>query len=132
MLACPRCRQILRLTKQYNLDKEILEKKHALDNQQKLQDQKAELDDAKIKRDRALADAKLEYQQKLQDQQIAKQRELKIYRSGILREFQDLRTAQQRKLEQLIKGWVDEQKITQQNAAQVYAILMVNILVLVE
>lgn len=117
-------RQIIRLQKEYALDKAVLEKKHALDTKQREEDQKAELEDAAEKRDRALADAKEAYNRKLQDQQIAKQREMEDLQTWYMRELQDLQTAQERKMQQLIKGWIDEQKITAENAAKVYGILL--------
>lgn len=116
-------RQILRLQRQYAFDKEDLARKHALETKQRNEDQRAELEDAKKKADEARAQAKLDYQRKLEDQRIAKQRELADLQTWYLREFRDMQTAQQRKLQALIKGWIDEQKITASNAAQVYAIL---------
>lgn len=117
-------RQILRLQRQYAFDKEDLARKHALDTKNREEDQKAELKDARIKRDQRLADAKLEYQQKLVDQRTAKQRELDDLNVWYKREQADIELAQQRKLQTLIKGWIDEQKITETNARQVYAILL--------
>jgi hypothetical protein len=116
-------RQVIRLQKQYNLDKEALAKKKALDDKTREQNQRAELEDVERKRQERIADAQLEYQQKLADQRVAKQRELEDLNTWYAREQADLEEAQQRKLETLLKGWVDEKKITAENAQAVYDIL---------
>lgn len=116
-------RQVIRLQKQYEIDKEALARKQGLDDKQRDADQKAELEDAKIKRDQRLADAKLEYEQKLSDQRTAKQRELDDLAVWYKRELNDLQASIRRKLEALIAGWVAEKKITEANAAQAYGIL---------
>jgi hypothetical protein len=116
-------RQVIRLQKQYNLDKETLRRKHELEGKERESSQAAELEDVERRRQERLADARLEYEQKLADQRIAKQRELQDLAVWYAREQADIEEAQKRKLETLLKGWVDEQKITEANAAQVYAIL---------
>lgn len=116
-------RQVIRLMKQYAIDKEALERKKNLDDQRREEDQRDELADIEIKRQQRLEDAKIEYAQKLQDQQIAKQRELDDLNQWYAREQADIQTNIQRKLQALIQGWIEEQKLTEQNAAQVYAIL---------
>jgi hypothetical protein len=116
-------RQVIRLQKQYNLDKEALAKKHALEGKERENSQKNELEDIEQRRQERLEDARIEYEQKLADQRIAKQRELQDLATWYAREQADIEEAQRRKMETLLKGWVDEQKITEANAAQVYAIL---------
>lgn len=116
-------RQVIRLQKQYEIDKEALARKQGLDDKQRDADQAAELEDAAIKRDQRLADAKVEYEQKLADQRLAKQRELDDLAVWYAREQKDIETNVQRKLEALINGWIQEKKITEENAAAVYAIL---------
>lgn len=116
-------RQVIRLMKQYAIDKEALERKKNLDDRNREEDQRNELEDIEIKRQQRLEDAKLEYAQKLQDQQIAKQRELDDLNQWYAREQADIQTNIQRKLQALIQGWIDEQKLTEQGAASVYAIL---------
>lgn len=116
-------RQVIRLQKQYALDKETLEKKHNLEEEQRNWEQRRELEDIELKRQQRLEDAKIEYQQKLADQQIAKQRELDDLNTWYAREQADLELAVQRKLQTLIDGWIEEKKITDSNAAEVYGIL---------
>jgi hypothetical protein len=116
-------RQILRLQKQYAIDKEALRRKHELESKEREQGQREETEDAARKRDERLAEARLEYERKLSDLRIAKQREQDDLQKWYEREQADLEQAMQRKLETLIKGWIDEKKITEANAAEVYGIL---------
>ena len=116
-------RQVIRLQKQYALDKEALEKKKALDDQTREQNQRDEIADIELKRQQRLEDARREYEQKLADQQVAKQRELEDLQRWRERELEDIQKGIQDKMETLLRGWVQEKKITESNAAQVYAIL---------
>lgn len=116
-------RQVIRLQKQYNLDKEALRRKHELENREREEGQRNELEDIEARRQERLEDARIEYEQKLADQRIAKQRELEDLNTWYAREQADIEEAQKRKMETLLKGWVDEQKITEANAAEVYKIL---------
>lgn len=116
-------RQVIRLQKQYELDKEALEKKHALDEKAREEEQSNQREELERRRQERLEDARIEYEQKLADQQIAKQREQEDLLTWYAREQADIEEAQKRKLETLLKGWVDEKKITEENAAEVYGIL---------
>lgn len=116
-------RQVIRLQKQYAIDKEALERKKNLDDRNREEDQRNALEDIEIRRRQRLEDAKLEYDQKLQDRQTAKQREIDDLNQWYAREQADIQTNIQRKLQALIQGWIEEQKLTEQNAAQVYSIL---------
>src|SRR5574341_840101 len=82
-----------------------------------------DLERIEIERQRRLADAQLEYQQKLADQRIAKQRELEDLKLWRDRELDDIKEGIKRKAETLIQGWIQEGKITQAGAQQVYDIL---------
>jgi hypothetical protein len=117
-------RQVLRLQKEYKLDKEALRRKHELENKEREQNQREELENLEQQRQERLAEAKLEYERKLADLNIAKQREQEDLQKWYEREQADIEEAQRRKLESLIKGWMDEKKITEENAAAVYAILV--------
>lgn len=116
-------RQVIRLQKQYLLDQEMLRRRKEQEDQARQDDLEATLEDIEIKRQQRIEDARLEYEQKLQDQRIAKQRELDDLNVWYAREQEDLQRATQRKLQTLIDGWIQEQKITQENAAEVYNIL---------
>jgi hypothetical protein len=116
-------RQVLRLQKQYAIDKEALERKKNLDDKQREEDQKHQLEDIEIKRRQRIEDAKIEYDQKLADLRISKAREAADLQTWYMRELADLQEAQKRKMEALIAGWIEEKKITAENAAEVYAIL---------
>lgn len=116
-------RQIIRLQKQYAIDKESMERKKNLDTNQSQRDMEIDIQQAQNEAKNKREQARLEYERDLQDQQIAKQRELEDLRIWHQRELQDIQTTQQRKLETLIRGWIEEGKITQAGAAQVYSIL---------
>lgn len=116
-------RQVIRLQKQYNLDKEVLRRKHELENKERESGQAAELEELERRRQERLEDARLEYEQKLFDLNIAKQREAEDLQKWYMREFEDLKQAQERKLQELLAGWAKEQELTEANAAEVYAIL---------
>lgn len=117
-------RQVLRLQKQYAIDKEALRRKHELEGRERESGQRAEMEDLAQRRDERLAEARLEYERKLADQRLAKQREQEDLQQWYAREQADIEQAMQRKLETLLKGWIDEKKITEQNAADVYGILL--------
>jgi hypothetical protein len=116
-------RQVLRLIKQFNFDKEALKRKKKIDDEARKENQRAELEALEAQRQHRLEDAKREYEQKLADQQVAKQREIDDLNQWYLREFEDLQEAQDRKIKELLAGWAKEQQITEENAAAVYAIL---------
>lgn len=117
-------RQVIRLQKQYEIDKEALLRKKGLDDKQREEDQRNELEDIELRRQQRLEDAKLEYEEKLADQRLAKQRELDDLNVWYQREQQDLEKSIQRKLESLLAGWIAEEKLTEGHAAQVYGILL--------
>ena len=117
-------RQIIRLQKQYAIDKEALLRKKKLDDQSRQDDLQAELEQIERQRQQKLEDAKRDYEQKLADQRKAKQRELEDLNVWYAREQADLRQHLQRKMQDLINAWIQEGKITQAGAAQVYAILL--------
>lgn len=117
-------RQIIRLQKQYAIDKEALLRKKKLDDQSRQDDLQAELEQIERQRQQKLEDAKRDYEQKLADQRKAKQRELEDLNVWYAREQADLRQHLQRKMQDLINAWIQEGKITQAGAEQVYAILL--------
>lgn len=116
-------RQVIRLQKQYEIDKEALRRKKEIEDKEREQNQESETEDIELRRQQRLEDARIEYEQKLADQRIAKQRELDDLAIWYAREQADLELATQRKLETLLRGWIDEKKLTAENAAEVYAIL---------
>lgn len=117
-------RQIIRLQRQYEYEKEALERKNEIEANQDNREEDSEIGEAQDKRQEKLEQARIDYERELVDQQIAKQRELDDLNLWHQRELEDIQLAQQRKLEQLIKGWIDEGKITQENAQMVYEILL--------
>lgn len=128
-------RAVLRLMKQYKLDKQQLIEKYELDKKYRAEALQADLKRIEIERQRRLAEAQREYQEKLADLARAKQRELEEINRWQEREVMDLQRWYQReqeeiernvqrKLEALIKGYIEEQKITEANAQTVYGILL--------
>lgn len=117
-------RQIIRLQRRYEFEKEALERQNEIESNQDDREEEDEIDEAQDKRNEKLEQARIDYERELVDQQIAKQRELDDLNVWHQRELEDIQLAQQRKLEQLIKGWIDEGKITQENAQMVYEILL--------
>lgn len=91
-------RQVLRLVRQYKLDKQNLEDKYKLDQQQAKIDLQLKLQAIEKERVEKLAAAQLEYQQKLQDIQIAEQREREEIALWHQRQLEDARLAHQRQL----------------------------------
>lgn len=116
-------RQVIRLMKQYEIDKEALRRKKELEDKNREEQQASEIEDLELQRQRRLEDARLEYEQKLADLNVAKQREAEDLAKWYEREFADLQLAQDRKIKELLAGWAKEQEITEANAAAVYAIL---------
>lgn len=116
-------RQVLRLQKQFAIDKEALKKKKALEDKEREESQKVELKALEEQKQRKLEEARIEYEQKLADLNLAKQREYEDIQKWALREMEDIKLARERKMRELIDGWAEEQKITEENAAAVYAIL---------
>lgn len=116
-------RQVLRLQKQYAIDKEALRRKHELEEHEREQGQAAEAEELAQRRDERLAEARLEYERKLADQQIAKERERADLQLWYERELADLQLNMERKAQALIDAGIREKQITESNAAAVYAIL---------
>lgn len=117
-------RQVLRLQKQYAIDKEALRRKHELENREREQSQKEETQALEEQKQKRIEDARIEYEQKLADLNLAKQREAEDLAKWYAREIADIEEAQDRKLKALLDGWAKEQELTEANAAQIYAILL--------
>lgn len=117
-------RQVLRLQREYAIDKEALARRHALEEDEREQNQQDEIDDVELRRQRKLADARLEYEQKLADLNVAKQREISDLQTWYNRELADLQQNLERKAQALIEAGIREKTITEANAASVYGVLL--------
>ena len=128
-------RQVLRLIKEYNLDKQKLIDKKALDDQFRKQALEADLKNIEIERQRKLESAAIEYQRKLEQLAVAKQRELDELAVWKEREEQELQRWYQReqeeidrntknKIERLIAGYIEEGKIHEEQQGKIHDILV--------
>ena len=127
-------RQVLRLIKEYNLDKKNLEEKRKLDRQEARKDLAQKLAD--IERDRQLkleaarrelaekqAEIKLWAERERADAQIALQRKLADAREWHRRELQEYQQYLQRKLQELARAIVKEYQLTAAGAQAIYRLL---------
>lgn len=128
-------RQIIRLQRQYELDKELLEKKKEQEDQERQDSLEADLEDVEAKRQERLQDAQIEYQQKLADLAVAKQRELEELNTWKAREQADLQVWYQReleeidrqtqqKIERLLAGYIEEGKLHEEQQEAIHQILL--------
>ena len=128
-------RQIIRLQRQYELDKQLLEKKKNQDDEERQRSTEAELEDVELKKQQRLEDAQIEYQQKLADLAASKARELEELNVWKAREQADLALWYQReleeidrntqqKIEKLLAGYIEEQKIHSENQEAIHQILL--------
>lgn len=127
-------RQVIRLQKQYALDKQKLIDRKNLEDQLRKEQLEADLKAIEVERQRRLEEAAREYEQKLQQLAIAKQRELeeinrwKEREQAELalwyeRELAEIDRNTQHKLERLLAGYIEEEKIHEQSQAAIHAIL---------
>lgn len=127
-------RQILRLIRQYALDKKNLEERAKLDRQQAKKDLAAKLQDIEIERQRKLEAAQREYQDKLQQIQIGEARalaEARTWQQRALadanlwhqRQLQEQQQYLQRKLRDLAQAIQQEYGMTAQGAQAIYSML---------
>lgn len=93
-------RQVLRLIRQYNMDKKNLEERHRLDQEQAKKDLKDKIADIERERALKLEAAKREYEEKLREIQIGEQRELAEARLWRQRQLEDARLWHQRQLQE--------------------------------
>lgn len=128
-------RQIIRLQRQYELDKELLEKKKQQEDEERANSLESELEDVELKRQERLEDAQIEYEQKLADLATAKARELEelnIWKAReeadlklwYERELQDIDRQTQQKIEKLLAGYIEEQKIHEEQQEAIHQILL--------
>lgn len=128
-------RQVLRLIKEYNLDKQKLIDKKALDDQFRKQALEADLKNIEIERQRKLESAAIEYQRKLEQLAVAKQRELDELALWKQREQDELALWYQRendeidrhaadKIKRLIDDYADEGKIHEDQQGKIHDILV--------
>lgn len=127
-------RAVLRLIRQYNLDKKNLEERNKLERQQAKKDLATKLQDIERERQLKLQAAKREYDDKLQEIAIGEQRaldEAKIWQQRQLadaalwhqRQLQEYQQYLQRKLRDLANALIKEYQLTAAGAAAIYKLL---------
>lgn len=128
-------RQIIRLQREYELDKLLLEKKKKQEDEERQDSLESELEDVEARRQERLQDAQIEYQQKLADLAEAKARELEELNTWKAREEADLALWYQReleeidrqtrqKIERLLAGYIEEGKIHEEQQEAIHQILV--------
>lgn len=128
-------RQIIRLQRQYELDKQLLEKKKQQEDEERAESLEADLDEVERRRQERQEDAQIEYEQKLADLAAAKARELEELNTWKAREEADLKVWYQReldeidrntqqKIERLLAGYIEEQKIHEEQQEAIHQILL--------
>jgi len=116
-------RQILRLIKEYNFEKQnILDRKKLEDKERK---DKLAADLAAIEEDRKrrIEQEKIEYQRKLEDLRIAKQREIDELNLWYAREQEDIARNTEQKLQKLLDGYIQEGILHEEQLGEIEAIL---------
>lgn len=127
-------RQIIRLQRQYELDKELLEKKKEQEDKERAESVEADLEDVEARRQERLQDAQIEYEQKLADLVTAKARELEelnIWKEReqadlavwYQRELEEIDRQTQQKIERLLAGYIEEGKLHEEQQAAIHEIL---------
>lgn len=112
-------RQVLRLIKQYNLDKTQLERRHELDKKQARREEeerqkkfKQEIADAERQRQLKLLQAEIEYQDKLEKLKREEEAEREAAKIAYQREIDDLHRKMHDRLELIAAGLVNEFNLT--------------------
>lgn len=128
-------RQVIRLQREYELDKELLEKKKQQEDEERQTDLEADLQAVEDRKQERLEDAQIEYEQKIADLIAAKARELEELNIWKAREEADLKIWYEReleeidrqvqqKIEKLLAGYIEEQKIHSENQEAIHQILL--------
>jgi hypothetical protein len=128
-------RQVLRLIKEYNNDKQKLLDRKALDDQFRKESLAADLKNIEIDRQRKIESAGIEYQRKLADLAVAKQRELEQLAIAkqreeaelavwYQRELEEIDRNTQQKIERLLSGYIEEGKIHEEQQGKIHDILV--------
>lgn len=116
-------RQVLRLMKEYDLDKKNILDRAALDEKQKKDDLAADLRNIEEDRKRKIESENIEYQRKLADLATAKAREQEELAIWYQREQEDIKRNIEQKLESLLQGYISEETLHEEHQGKIYAIL---------
>lgn len=128
-------RQVLRLIKEYQFDKQSILDRKKLEDQERAAKLAADLRNIEIERQQRLQSAAIELQRKLADIQIEKQRELEenaLWRERELselatwhaRELEEIDRQSQQKLEKLIANYAQEYGLHQREQEKIHQLLL--------
>lgn len=116
-------RQVLRLIKEYKLEKQNILDRKKLDDQERKERLAEELRTIEIERQRKIEQEQIDYQRKLADLALQKQREQEELALWYAREQEDIQRNIDQKLEKLIAGYIAEGQLTEEHQAAITAIL---------
>jgi hypothetical protein len=137
--------QIIRLTRRFNLEKRQMIRE--FENRQQEQEEQAEIEQQQLDRQRAerlrslteehqlrtkqllrqqemeRASAARDHVRKLQEEQVRFEQRMEDLNRNREQELEDLQRAIENRLEQILQGWIQEGKVTQDNADAIYDII---------
>jgi hypothetical protein len=106
-------RQVLKLQKEYEMNKNHLNQQNEDEKKQRQLQTEQDIKQAKKDRDRKIRDAKIEYERKLEDLKVAKQREYDEITRWRQREEDDLKRATNRRITDMINEYMKSKFFTQ-------------------
>lgn len=116
-------RQILRLIKEYNFEKQNILDRKKLDDKQRKEKLAADLKAIEEDRKRRIQQEQIEYKRKLEDLRIAKQREIDELNLWYAREQEDIAKNVEQKLEKLFDGYIQEGILHEEQLSEIEGIL---------
>lgn len=116
-------RQVLRLIKEYKLEKQNILDRKKLDDEQRKDKLAEDLKAIEIERQRRIENENLDYRRRLEDLARAKAREQEELKLWYQREQEDIQRNVEQKLQKLLAGYIAEGKIHETEQAKIYAIL---------
>lgn len=116
-------RQILRLIKEYNFEKQNILDRKKLDDKQRKEKLADDLKAIEEDRKRRIQQEQIEYKRKLEDLRIAKQREIDELNLWYAREQEDIAKNVEQKLEKLLDGYIQEGILHEEQLSEIEGIL---------
>lgn len=116
-------RQVLRLIKEYKLEKQNLLDRKKLDDQQRKDSLAADLEAIEIERKRRIADENVEYKRRLADLAQWKAREQEELALWYKREQEDIQRNIEQKIQRLLAGYIAEEKLHAEHQAAIADII---------
>lgn len=117
-------RQVLRLIKEYQLDKQNILDKKRLDDEERKDKLAADLAAIEIERQRRIESENIEYARKLSDLNAAKAREQEDLALWYKREQEDIQRNIEQKLQSLIAGYAQEYGLHEESQKKIYGLLL--------